>query len=117
RCKRQIVPRQPLRVGFADMTYAEREQEARQGNAAAVIDCGVELLHRHRAETIDVLQLGQRRLPSRPKREDVGGGADAQRRIFMVEEELDLLLSETFDVESVARDEMAYALDRLRRAD
>src|SRR5690606_14695638 len=84
---------------------------------AAIVYRRVEFLHRYRAEAIDVLELRQGVLLPGLQGEDVGRGADRQRRVFVVEEQLDLLLAQPFYVEGVARDEMADALDRLRGAD
>ena len=115
--KFEEMARQALGVGLADMADAERVQEAPQRNLAARVDRVEELLHRHRAEAVDVLQLGERiRLPLL-QRKDIGRRADLQRRVLGVEEELDLLLAEPFYVERIAGDEMPDALDRLRRAD
>src|SRR5690606_28253751 len=54
------VAREALGVGFADMAYAEPEKEARERHLAPLLDRGEELLHRYRAEAVDLFQLLQR---------------------------------------------------------
>lgn len=112
-----VGARQQLRRGLADVTDAERVDEAVERNAAPFVDRRIELADADLAETVNILQLGQRLLLALLQREDIGRGADLQRRVVVFEEEVDLLRTEPFNIESVARNEVLQMLRRLRPAD
>src|SRR5690606_17023795 len=98
--------RETLRIDFADMADAKPIEEAAQRDGPAGIDGLIQFAHGNRAEPIDVFQLPQRSLLPLLQGEDIGGRADGQGRIVGIEEEFDLLLAQSFDVEGIARYEM-----------
>src|SRR5690606_16291705 len=60
----QEMPGTALRIGLANMADAEGIEKARERDSAAVLDGGKKLPHRDFAETVNVLQSGERvRLP------------------------------------------------------
>ncbi len=104
--------------GLADMADAERVDEAVERDRAALVDGVEQLLDADLAETVDILELGERRgLLPLLQREDIGRRADLQRLVLALEEEIDLLGAETLDIEGVARNEVLQVLGRLRSAD
>src|SRR5690606_6708829 len=113
---RQIGPRETLGIHLTHMTDAKAKQKAMQGNLPPVIDRIVKLLHGSRAKAFDVLQLLDRARRSLLQRKNIRRRFDLQAVIFGMEEELDLLFAKTFNIQRIARHEMANALDGLRRA-
>src|SRR5690606_25813738 len=103
-----------LGVDLSHVADAKRIEEAAQRDFAAGIDRVVELAHGNRAEALDLFKVAQRRLLALLKRGGGGRRADGKRRIVRVEEELDLLLAQAPDIESIARAKVSDALHRLR---
>src|SRR5947209_8537889 len=107
------MARETSPIGLADMPDAERIDEAVERRMPARFDRGEEVAHRRLAIAFALGEFlcGFRVAPR--QRENIGGGA---HKTFL-EEHLDLLVAEPFDVEGVARAEMLQPLDRLRLAD
>src|SRR5215475_6052251 len=91
------------------MTHAERVNETLQRDLAPRPDRVEQVADRHLAETFLLLEpdLGVTRF----EREDVGRLRDPA----LLEEQRNLLLTQPFDVEGAARDEMLQVLDFLMR--
>src|SRR5690349_20682832 len=92
------------------MAHAERVDEALQRNPAPRLDRVEEIAHRGLAIALVLLELDL--VLTRGEREDVPGLLHPA----LLEEELDLLLAETINVESPARAEQFQVLDLLERA-
>ena len=107
------MPCQLLRGRLADMANAERIDEAVERDVAAPGDRREQVARARLAETFALHQPMRRTVVALLEREDV---LRARDQAFLVEQ-LDALGAEPFDVEGVARNEMAQPFDRLRRAD
>jgi hypothetical protein len=92
RLPRTIAARQRQRRGFADMAHAERIEEAFERNLAPLFDGRKQIAHRGFAVTFLSLEL-DRPVACR-QCEDISRLLDPA----LLEEELDLLLAEAFDV-------------------
>ncbi len=112
------MTRQQLCRRLAHMADAERVDEAVERYRAPLVDRVEQLPDADPAEPVDVFELQQFRcFLTLLQREYVGRCADLQSRIFRLEEEVDLLCAQPFDVIGTARDEMLQVFGCLRTAD
>src|SRR3546814_10311737 len=86
------------------MADSESIDKAVQRDVAPLVDGIEQLLHADLAEAVDILEFGEGRcLLPLLQRKNVWRGADLQRLVFRLEEEVDLLCPKPFDVIGVAR--------------
>ena len=96
--------------GLTDVTNTQGVDEALERNAAAGLDGGEEIAHRDCAETLLLLEFD--RAVAAREGEDVRRLGDPT----LLVEEIDLLFTQTFDIESAAGNEVTQVLDALVRA-
>src|SRR5260370_4694253 len=101
------MPRQQPRRRLPDLRNAERVDRACERDAAVAVAPGDQLVGADLAPTFTLCD------DPRIKAEDVARLADQ----LILPESGDVLLTEPFDVEAVARHEMLQPFDRLRRTD
>ena len=111
RFDRSVMAREQLRVGLADMADAERENQPVERDGAPRLDSREEVAHGKIAEPFLLFELDA--AVALRKREDVGRLLDPAA----LEEQLDLLVAQAFDVEGEARGKMLQALHHLGAAD
>src|SRR5262249_36787746 len=96
RFPRAIAPCERQRSGLTDMSYAKRVYESLERNLTPLLDGFKQVSNRGFAVALLLLELDL--LVTVDKRKDVGRFLDP----FFLEEQLDLLFTQPFDIESAA---------------
>src|SRR5947199_8902864 len=104
---RALGAREHARGSLSHVPHAEREEETLERNLAACRDRGEEIAHRDLAKALDLLEPD--RDVSFRERKKIGRLLDPA----LFEEQRDLLLAESLDVERAAGHEMPQMLDLL----